>query len=495
MTRYLLPVLILAAAVPASAHPLPNMRFDRTVDVRLSAAGVTVRYTLELNQWSMVLDGNKLIGPEEYKTGREYAAVYAKKKAPFLIDNLLVTLDGKDVKLTTAKSEIETERDHLRFRFEFRGEWPQTAGKMAAFAFEDRNFEDSAGKVFLTLNPAQELNVHNVIEPAGLRGRSPLELKPGEERLLRKASAEIELPATVAPPPNPLPSAPVEPIIVGEKPSLAVALTDRGLTALFDSGYGIGVLLLAAAVFGMAHAFTPGHGKTLVAAYLVGERGTIGHALALGLTTTLAHTGSVIAIAFILWRVYRDGVPESVQGWLQLGGGLLIALVGLWLFLQRVRGKADHVHVFGGHHHHHDHHHSHTHDHGHDHHQHHHPHTERPKGGFGWVRVILLGLGGGIIPCWDAVMLLLVAISAGRLGFAVPLLLAFSVGLALVLVALGIGVVLAHRAGASRFGERKWFRLLPVISAGLLVAMGLWLSRDGMQRLVAVEKQRTHQHG
>jgi len=90
-----------------------------------------------------------------------------------------------------------------------------------------------------------------------------------------------------------------------------------------------------------------------------------------------------------------------------------------------------------------------------------------------------------MIPCWDAVMLLLVAISAGRLAFAVPLLLAFSVGLGAVLVGLGIGVVYAHRAGAGRFGERRWFRLLPVVSAGLLVAMGLWLCRDGMQRLIA----------
>jgi ABC-type nickel/cobalt efflux system permease component RcnA len=310
-------------------------------------------------------------------------------------------------------------------------------------------------------------------------------LRPGEEELMRKASAVIELPTRAVPElPPPPPAPPVEPVVVGEKPSLAQSLVDRGLTALFDTDYGVGVLLLAAAVFGMAHAFTPGHGKTLVAAYLVGERGTIAHALALGLTTTLAHTGSVIAIAFILWRVYQDGVPDSVQGWLQLAGGVLVVVVGLWLFLRRAQGKADHVHLPGGHHHHH-----HGHDHGHGHHHHHHTPAEKPATGFGWVRVILLGLAGGMIPCWDAVMLLLIAIAAGKLGFAVPLLLAFSVGLAAVLVMLGVGVVLAHRAGATRFGERRWFRLLPVLSAGLLVVMGLWLCRDGMQRLIAAEKR------
>lgn len=112
-----------------------------------------------------------------------------------------------------------------------------------------------------------------------------------------------------------------------------------------------------------------------------------------------------------------------------------------------------------------------------------------------WMRVILLGLGGGIIPCWDAVMLLLVAIAAGKLALAVPLLVAFSLGLATVLVALGIAVVLATRYGANRFGETRWFRLLPVLSAGLLVVMGLWLCRDGMQRLIAIDKQQTGQTG
>ena len=75
MTRFLAPALLLAAAAPAFAHPLPNKRFDRTVDVRLAPAGVTVRYTLEMNEWSMVLDGNKLLGPEDkFKSSRDFAA-------------------------------------------------------------------------------------------------------------------------------------------------------------------------------------------------------------------------------------------------------------------------------------------------------------------------------------------------------------------------------------------------------------------------------------
>jgi ABC-type nickel/cobalt efflux system permease component RcnA len=106
----------------------------------------------------------------------------------------------------------------------------------------------------------------------------------------------------------------------------------------------------------------------------------------------------------------------------------------------------------------------------------------------GWLRVVLLGLGGGIIPCWDAVLLFLVALTRGRVGLAIPLLLAFSAGLAAVLIGLGIGVVYANRAGGRRFGERAWFQFLPVFSAALLVALGVWFVRDGWQFLVAAAR-------
>ena len=95
-----------------------------------------------------------------------------------------------------------------------------------------------------------------------------------------------------------------------------------------------------------------------------------------------------------------------------------------------------------------------------------------------------MGLGGGLIPCWDAVLLLLAATALNRVGFAVPLLVAFSAGLGTVLVALGVGVVYAHKAGAVRFRESRWFRLLPVVSAALLLVIGLWLCQEGLRAAV-----------
>src|SRR5207249_3135378 len=119
-------------------------------------------------------------------------------------------------------------------------------------------------------------------------------------------------------------------------------LRELSLLDLFlDTRYGFWALVSLAAAVGGVHALTPGHGKTLVAAYLVGERGTVGHALLLGLVTTLTHTGVVIAIAVAL-RIYfpyggmSEAARQDLQMALGLGGGLLVAGLGAWLLLRRL---------------------------------------------------------------------------------------------------------------------------------------------------------------
>jgi ABC-type nickel/cobalt efflux system permease component RcnA len=94
--------------------------------------------------------------------------------------------------------------------------------------------------------------------------------------------------------------------------------------------------------------------------------------------------------------------------------------------------------------------------------------------------VIVLGISGGLIPCWDAIALLLFSAASGQMALALPLLLAFSAGLAAVLVALGLVVVWARRRGVERFGESRWVKALPLVSAALLIGMGLWLCREAV---------------
>ncbi len=481
--RSLVFVLLFALAWPttASAHPLPTGRYDRTIAVRLGPEGITVTYTLDLTWFALNLDWARKLSPEEIakldKTQRGLAAACARPIGAEIAKQLHATANGEPLVFTVDNVEIDV-LEHARYRYTLRAPWP-AGGTQRAFAFVDDTFHGKDGILNLTLDEERAVEGFRLTiteePPARYRNRPLTDADPEEAR---RAAAEVELPHEInaaAPVAQHEMSAVV--INEGEHPSLLADLWRRGLPALFDSPYGVGVLLLAAFLFGAAHAFTPGHGKTLVAAYLVGERGTVGHALILALATTIAHTGSVIAIAVILWSAYGNDVPGRTQGVLQFLGGFLVAGVGLWLLLRRVMGRADHFHLFAGDHHHHDH--------GGGHHHHHHaPPVEGAKSKAGWVRLVLMGLGGGLIPCWDAVLLLLAAIALNRVAFAIPLLFAFSTGLGVVLVVLGVGVVYAYRAGATTFHESRWFRLLPIVSAVLLIGVGFWLCQEGLRAAV-----------
>ncbi|MCI0702904.1 MAG: hypothetical protein L0241_17650 [Planctomycetia bacterium] len=489
-------LLLLFVSAPALAHPLPNFRYDRKLDVRLQPQVIEVRYVLELSFWTIFADGRKLFTPEEIeKMGgrlREVTKRYCEKMAPILAEKIEARLNGQRVSFQVTKMEVEQDRDHARFRYVFQAPWKVKGGAENTLEFEDHNFEAEIGAVWLMLSdidPALDLKYS--IEPDDLRGKQPGDLQPGEADRARRASAVFSAPTILPPSPESAPEVPSAVVVEDSQPpeGLSTGLLSRGPKALFDTNYGIGVLLLLAALFGAFHAFAPGHGKSVAAAFLVGEQGTVRQAVLLGFSTTLAHTGSVILIASVFYLRYREAVPQDAQHYLGLVGGLLVLFVGMWLFMRRLRGQVDHIHLFGGC----------TDMCG--------NHIARPKipecrqplraeptvqtvsrfqlvqkkTPLSWLRVMLLGLGSGAIPCVDAVLLLLLAISAGKLGFALPLLVSFSIGLSAVLMLVGIGVVLLHRAGRSGFGERRWFRVLPTVSAVLLMGMGLWMARDAMK--------------
>jgi ABC-type nickel/cobalt efflux system permease component RcnA len=530
----LLGLLLAGGWVTASAlkaHPLAEVRFDRTIAVRLSTVGVEVTYTLDVSVLGMHLDAARRLTPQEVarmeRTLRGYATAYAHKAAEEVQGQMRVLVDGQPLKLELIHWEV-TLSDHPSCRYLLRGRWPE--GKRERLVqIEDRTFEDYPGVVHLTVatrGGERDLEILDLEEPP-LRLRSrPIEQLSAEEAFqARRARVEILLPAErVTSSPEAGPSS--EPVLPRADPLPDVPsanwwtdLRERGLLALFDSHLGWGVLLLLAFLFGAAHAFTPGHGKTLVAAYLIGERGTVRHACLLALTTTVAHTGSVFLVALVLWLVYGTQIPAVAHGLLQLAAGVLVVGVGIWLLSRRLAGQADHFHLFGDHHHHHPHSHFHSHSHSHSHfhfHPHSHPHSHSyahshshshapqhrrqqqqlsGSGGgqetssssgtgegstIGWLRLVLMGLGGGLVPCWDAVLLLVAASALGRLDAAIPLLLAFSLGLGTVLVALGVAVVYALRAGQHHFSESRWFRMLPTFSATLLVGLGLWLCQNAL---------------
>ncbi len=265
---------------------------------------------------------------------------------------------------------------------------------------------------------------------------------------------------------------------------------------------GIGV----AFGLGAIHAMSPGHGKTIVAAYLVGSRGTPKHAIFLGAMVTFTHTVTVFLLGIATLFLSRYVVPEKIYPVLGTISGLSIVWIGAMLLYKRIQAARNyghshhhahahaHEHAHGHHHdhahdHQHDHAHEHHHDHAHDHHHDHehapgalvhdhgdgHVHSHVPDGDVSMGSLIALGASGGLVPCPSALVLLLSAIALGRVGLGLGLLVAFSLGLAGVLMAIGLIVLYAKHLlpDSERTSQHAVFRLLPVASAAIIVCVGL----------------------
>ena len=199
------------------------------------------------------------------------------------------------------------------------------------------------------------------------------------------------------------------------------------------------VLLLSfliAAFWGAAHALTPGHGKAMVAAYLVGTKGTPRDAFLLGGTVTVAHTAGVFALGFVTLGLSAFIVPEQLYPWLTLVSGLLVVLVGAPVLRQRLRPRG-----VGHQHHQHEHGDDHDQHRGHDHHRHHHDEDAAlsSKG------ILGVGVAAGLLPCPSALVVLLSAIALHRVGLGLALIVAFSLGLAATITSIGLVAVLARR--------------------------------------------------
>lgn len=255
------------------------------------------------------------------------------------------------------------------------------------------------------------------------------------------------------------------------------------------------MLYFGAMSLGALHAFEPGHGKTLIAAYMIGTRGRAIDGILLGIIVTFTHTFSVIVLGIIARLLSHSYSETQLHTWMGFFSSLLILAVGLWMLRQRLSGHGghQHFHLFGKSDHHHDHGHSHApHDHGagHDHshgddhgHSHDHDHgdghdhSNQPtqaieQARFSKWNLLLLGVSGGLIPCPAAIATLLAAIAAGRVAQGLTMAIFFSLGLGLVMMT--IGVVLSH---AGKFTERlgsnqEFSRRMGIASALIITGLG-----------------------
>jgi len=228
---------------------------------------------------------------------------------------------------------------------------------------------------------------------------------------------------------------------------------DGGFTRLFDdaaAGRGVLVLfLLAAFGWGALHALSPGHGKAMVAAYLVGTRGTTRDAVALGATVTITHTIGVFALGFVTLALSAYVLPQDLYPWLNLVSALLVLTVGAAVLRKRT-------------HHHHHHHHHHDHD-----------HVTKKS-------ILAMGASAGVIPCPSALVVLLGAIAQHQVGLGLVLITAFSMGLAATLTGLGVLVVRAARVPL----PPRAATLIPAISAGLIVLVGIVMTAKALPPVI-----------
>jgi nickel/cobalt transporter (NicO) family protein len=247
----------------------------------------------------------------------------------------------------------------------------------------------------------------------------------------------------------------------------------------------VAVALGVSALLGALHALTPGHGKTIAGAYLIGEKATVRHAIILGLSVTITHTSSVLLLGAVAIGLSDKVDTGSLTNALRWGSGLLVLGIGLTLLIRRIRNAA---YMNGGHDAHQHGHGAHTDDshshgahayeshsrggHSHGAHAHDHPVVSNAAG---MRRLVALGASGGLIPCPEALGVLIVAVSLHRQLFGMAMIISFSVGLASVLVAVGIALVRARKiidrfAAVPPVVTTRW---LPIFSAAVVSLLGV----------------------
>ncbi|HEU5206117.1 MAG TPA: sulfite exporter TauE/SafE family protein [Gaiellaceae bacterium] len=439
----------LVTTSPASAHPLGNFTINRYAGIEVAGSEIYLRYALDVAEIPTYQ-----LGADIRKPG--YPARLAL--------SLELGLDGRRVPLRMVAQRVTTRPGAgglvtLRLDVVYRVD-----GAGQALTFDDRSFPERIGWREVTLSARDGGRVVDADVPA--RSSSD-ELRAYPADLLRSpldvssARASVRLGST--PGSAPAIGEGAAPVHVGGEFESLIERGELSLGALL-------LALLVAAFWGAAHALTPGHGKAIVAAYLVGTRGRPRDAFFLGGTVTIAHTAGVFALGWVTLGLSAFIVPEQLYPWLTLVSGGLVVAVGASVLRQRLRSR--------GHHHGHDHHH----DHGHDHPQHEHQHAHHDaltsKG------ILGVGIAAGLLPCPSALVVLLSAIALHRVGLGLALIVAFSVGLAATITAIGLVAVLARRTFGRLSLDGPLVRALPAVSAGLILAVGLVITARALPGIV-----------
>jgi ABC-type nickel/cobalt efflux system permease component RcnA len=475
---------LLAVLVPAAtAHPLGNFTVNQYTRLDVGRSEVSVRYVLDMAeiptfQRRQLVDANRdgRIGPAERARERERLVALVAPHLRLLADGRPVRLALENARLAFPRGQGGLSTTRLDARFRAVGLALGASGH--TLTLSNGYATDRVGWRELLVARGDGVAVRSTDASVDDRTKA-LTRYPTD---LLHSPPDVRSETTVAA----LGSGGLAVQAIPARDTFAPAQASRaeksdgGFVSLIESDGNLTLLGALAAlglalVFGMFHALTPGHGKTMVAAYLAGTRGSARHALILGGTVTVTHTAGVFALGIVTLSLSQFIVPEQLYPWLNLASGVMVVGIGAfairdrlrrWLRVARPRTVPTDAHGHG---------HAHAHDHGHDH-GHGHSHAE-PDEQLSLRSLVALGVSGGLLPCPSALVVLLSAIALHRLAFGLALIVAFSLGLASVISGIGLAVLYARRLFTRLPSDHgRVVQVLPVASAVIITALGLVLT-------------------
>jgi ABC-type nickel/cobalt efflux system permease component RcnA len=522
--RRKLPLMVVGALLALGAAPgradtvaslLGNFTINQYCGLRVGSKSVDVHYVVVFGQLPALRELHLADADGDGVTSQTERNMYVGKLAPSFAEGLELKVDGATVPVhaTHWTSSLPAEQGgfSLRVDVDFSAELPASAaGGDRGVQFTNNNYAGRLGWHEIVVTSAPDLavfdtNAYNTSLTEALTqalqalpASGPLDERtvhftvgrtaPSSAVLLAGRSAADGSSSEATSLRNKVAEAPRSTWIERRTRGLVEAISVPLLTP------GIAVLaLLGALLLGAVHALSPGHGKTVVGAYLIGSRGTPRHALFLGLTVTMTHTMGVFALGFATLYASRFIVPERLIPILSLLSAVLVLGMGLALLVQRGRAAREALsragpargfqrveptapsaprglifapaiqyadptlHSHGGG-----------------------PlHSHLPPGAAGdkitWRSLLALGISGGLLPCPSAMVLLLAAVALNKTAYGMFLVLAFSIGLAITLTLVGLAFLCARHRFAKPSSGTRWLHLLPALSALTITVLGIAL--------------------
>lgn len=443
-------VVALAWPAVAAAHPLGNFTINQYSRVVVSVDEVAIHYVLDMAEIPAFQELSRIDTDGDEKVSDAETAAYLDATVATLLDEIDLRLNGAPAALTVLSRELSFPDGQgglrtLRLVLDLEADLPSPAGSgtYRADVYPERlgwrEIVVQAGDGIALVEsdvPAVDVSDELRSYPAGSADQ-PLSVD-GATFAYQPGAGDSVAPSAPAP---------------GTAPSDDLLTTLlRGELSLLPALLAVGVSMM----LGALHAVSPGHGKTLVAAYLIGSGGTLRQAVWLGITVAITHTIGIFILGGATLIAGEYFVPERVIGWLAVVAGVTVVLLGIGLVVhQGIRGGMPAHHAHG------------------------HEHASAPAT-LTSRRLLGLGLVGGLVPSASALLVLLLAITLDRLAFGLALIVAFGVGMAVVLGATSASILLV-RERIRQSPETRWRnqwssrigRRLPILSAFAVLVIGI----------------------